>query len=162
MIKARSGSSSITTTSGKVVLVSDTTITKLIGLDTYVMLHMHSPDLYKEMTECSYIERKYSEQRGQFPGVTDFKDFFLDSDYTPINLKEDLIRMCVGEEPHNPDARKFVNSSLSPSVVQCSGSSWFVFLIIMIAFWITLVYAVLDIYKFEVMKVELAAGMPVC
>ena len=147
MIHVNSGASSIWLNPKKRIVVSDYQIIQMIGVNTYVMLYLHSKHLYREIPECSQLERRKASRSGQKPGMTDFLDLFIDGTYTSKNLKEDLVRIIVGEKPKNVRILGFVNSSNNPTILQQTSSSWFVTLILIILFWVTIVLAVYSIYN---------------
>jgi hypothetical protein len=118
--------------------ISDIQLLDFIGLRTYLMLWNYSPDLYLEIPECD----NYSESLKKSDvasNVTDFKALFIDSNYTPKKLKQDLKMIYIKLKPTNTFAYRFVKSSPVPHGISMDGLSWFIFIIIIVMFWVSII-----------------------
>jgi hypothetical protein len=110
-------------------------IARLIGSRTYNMLHRSYPLVFQEVEGVGNLGCKMEGEE------TDYKSLFIDSCYTPENLKEDFILIIRGGEPCNPEALRFVHSSQ----YVCHHKYTFLYFILTVLFWILVVVVVLNL-----------------
>lgn len=116
--------------------VTDTSIQNLVGVATYRLLYLASPGLYIKFYPC--IKNNPLFKNTTISKAEDFNSLFIDSNYGPIDLKLDLVRICAGMQPINPLASNLVGSSQANQSLNMSGWDWliiiFVIMIVSIAF----------------------------
>lgn len=115
--------------------VGDTQIADLVGLRTYTMLWEKFPYLYDRLVECETKYIQSAKNEGFFSTQTSFMTLFIDTDYTPENLKDDLKLLYIGAEPRNPEAKNLVNSSTRTTSYMQTSLNNFGIIICIIIFW---------------------------
>ena len=93
-------------------IITDTMIQSKVGIITYRLLYYNRPQLYKRFKTCTDSYRKRTIYTNTETIISNLDIFFIDTNYTPINLKEDLIRIIIGAEPINSDAKMLIGSSV--------------------------------------------------
>lgn len=115
----------------------------LVGLRTYTMLSLKYPCTFEPISECKeYIK---DEKRGFASTQTDFERMFIDTDYTPEDLKEDLQAIRNGCKPENDEATLLVNSSCPTLSYQYTPTQLFGFVLVSVIFWFILIKIIIII-----------------
>ncbi len=122
--------------------VTDTAIQNLVGIATYRLLYLATPDLYTKFYSCTAEYPNYKNKT--ISTVADFQYLFIDSNYTPQDLKLDLVRICSGLEPINPEVAKLVGSSTSNPSLNISGWDWLILIFLMVIIAISLSWLIFD------------------
>lgn len=130
----------------KTILVSDTTIQSKVGNATYRLLYFNCPSLYAKFYSCNKNKWKESCRIGTGTSVNDFPTWFIDNDYTPKKLKEDIIRIIIGLEPLNDDVKSLFGSSVYDESENICGFDWIIFIFIVIIISMSITWFVLIKY----------------
>lgn len=141
ILSAKTGVSHALTSKGKVI-ISDTLIQSKVGIVTYRLLYYTSPNLYEQFCTCSDLYWKETVRNSHNTTVTDMNTWFLDTTYTPLNLKEDIIRVLIGEEPINQDAKLLIGSSKYYQSLNMTGWDWCITIFIMVIFSISVAWLI--------------------
>lgn len=130
-IRVGSGKSVIETPKGTVT-ISDSKIQAYIGNATYRLLYFNSPSLYTEFYDCRRTLWKTTCRTGIGTSVNDLPTWFIDTDYTPKQLKEDIILIISDREPVNECAKRLKGSSLYDPLLNMTGWDWLIMIFIVI------------------------------
>lgn len=123
-------------------MVHDCSIASLVGIKTYCRLWYSFPHLYEKLEECDVLSIEKEREKGVNPEITDFNTFFVDSDYTPLDLKKDLCLMAKGQNPSNCIARSLLNTSLIKTSYSCSLEVKLLMLAGIVLFWVVVISSV--------------------
>ena len=148
----------IETSTGRVI-VSDSMIQSYVGNATYRLLYFNAPSLYTKFYDCTSTLWKNTCRTGIGSTVCDLPVYFIDTDYTPKQLKEDIIRIILKQEPHNEYAKKLIGSSVYDPILNMTGWDWLImiFIVIIVSIsvsWLFIVMGRVDTRTFDICKIK--------
>ena len=115
-------------------------IAYLVGSKTYNMLYHHYPLIFKRLAGCDKYQYHCDKYSGANPNETDFLDLFIDSNYTPQDLYDDLYKITKNQQPGNTGVLKLVDSSRYITRYQFTP----IVVLFIVLFWIVVVLSVIN------------------